>query len=292
MANKIQIKRGIKSNLPALSVGEPAFCTDTEELYIGGNSGNVKISQSGDMTKAIYDTDNDGVVDNASALQGHDASYFETPSGAQAKIDALAGEGNTATVKAVDDALKSHLSENASLTVKGHVQLQTTVDTSETKALTPKALNNHLLNLVTDSGGVHGLQIEEGTWTPIIAGLTTAGVNTYSATIGRYKKIGNQVTCYFSVVMTAKDASMAGAVILSQLPFAIGGTINNMAGGTLAAFSNITLETGFTQLGLESAEGTPYMYLRQCGSNKIATVLDSTKIAANTEIRGEITYLI
>lgn len=116
MANKIQIKRGIKSNLPALSVGEPAFCTDTEELYIGGNSGNVKISQSGDMAKSVYDTDNDGVVDNASALQGHDASYFETPSGAQAKIDALAGEGNTATVKAVDDALKSHLSENAAHT--------------------------------------------------------------------------------------------------------------------------------------------------------------------------------
>ena len=31
----------------------------------------------GDMTKAIYDTDNDGVVDNAEALGGHSATYFK-----------------------------------------------------------------------------------------------------------------------------------------------------------------------------------------------------------------------
>ena len=31
----------------------------------------------GDMTKAIYDTDDDGVVDNSEALQGHNAVYFK-----------------------------------------------------------------------------------------------------------------------------------------------------------------------------------------------------------------------
>lgn len=40
----------------------------------------------------------------------------------------------------------THKAENASLTTKGHVQLQTTVDTSETKALTPKALNDHKMD--------------------------------------------------------------------------------------------------------------------------------------------------
>lgn len=32
----------------------------------------------GDMLKEVYDTDNDGVVDNASALDGHNSSYFAT----------------------------------------------------------------------------------------------------------------------------------------------------------------------------------------------------------------------
>ena len=31
----------------------------------------------GDMTKAVYDTDDDGVVDNSEALQGHNAVYFK-----------------------------------------------------------------------------------------------------------------------------------------------------------------------------------------------------------------------
>lgn len=31
----------------------------------------------GDMTKAVYDTDDDGVVDNSEALEGHNAVYFK-----------------------------------------------------------------------------------------------------------------------------------------------------------------------------------------------------------------------
>jgi len=45
----------------------------------------------GDMFKAVYDTDNDGVVDDSEALQGHPASDFETPTGAQGKVDTHSG---------------------------------------------------------------------------------------------------------------------------------------------------------------------------------------------------------
>ncbi len=44
MANKIQLKRGIKSRLSTLSAGEPAFTTDTRELFVGTGSGNVNMS--------------------------------------------------------------------------------------------------------------------------------------------------------------------------------------------------------------------------------------------------------
>lgn len=37
----IKIKRGLKVNLPALEIGELAFCTDTKELFIGSNDGNI-----------------------------------------------------------------------------------------------------------------------------------------------------------------------------------------------------------------------------------------------------------
>ncbi len=43
MANKIQIRRGLKINLPNLDVGEPAICTDTKEVFIGNTGGNVAL---------------------------------------------------------------------------------------------------------------------------------------------------------------------------------------------------------------------------------------------------------
>ena len=54
MAITIKIKRGNKANLPALAVGEPAFCLDTNELYVGTAGGNklvgdgIYVKKSGD----------------------------------------------------------------------------------------------------------------------------------------------------------------------------------------------------------------------------------------------------
>ena len=46
MANKIKFKRGLKSKLPTLEAGEPAFLTDTRELFVGTGSGNVNMGGS------------------------------------------------------------------------------------------------------------------------------------------------------------------------------------------------------------------------------------------------------
>lgn len=43
MANKIQVRRGLKASLPTLSAGEPAYTTDTRELFVGTGSGNVNM---------------------------------------------------------------------------------------------------------------------------------------------------------------------------------------------------------------------------------------------------------
>lgn len=44
MANKIKIRRGLKANLPTLSVGEQGLCTDTSEIFIGGSTGNIQFA--------------------------------------------------------------------------------------------------------------------------------------------------------------------------------------------------------------------------------------------------------
>ncbi len=40
MSNTLQIKRGTKAGLPTLAAGEPGWCTDTYELYVGDGATN------------------------------------------------------------------------------------------------------------------------------------------------------------------------------------------------------------------------------------------------------------
>ena len=53
----IQVKRGLKADLPNvdLQVGEPAFCTDTHEFYVGGVNGQKHCINNGGSV-ADYET--------------------------------------------------------------------------------------------------------------------------------------------------------------------------------------------------------------------------------------------
>ena len=42
MADTIQFRRGAAAEIPRLADGEPGWCRDTKELYIGTPTGNVK----------------------------------------------------------------------------------------------------------------------------------------------------------------------------------------------------------------------------------------------------------
>lgn len=68
MANKIQLKRGVKANLPTLSAGEPAFTTDTKEIYVGDGTNNIRINPD------FIDIRNlgakcDGITDDTAVVQ-------------------------------------------------------------------------------------------------------------------------------------------------------------------------------------------------------------------------------
>src|SRR5215471_19178792 len=44
---QIKLKRGTASTIPALADGEPGWCQDTHQLYVGSAAGNVLISGGG-----------------------------------------------------------------------------------------------------------------------------------------------------------------------------------------------------------------------------------------------------
>ncbi len=50
----IRVKRGDFADLPALQTGEPGFCSDTGDLYIGGASANIQIKTVPSGAQAVY----------------------------------------------------------------------------------------------------------------------------------------------------------------------------------------------------------------------------------------------
>jgi hypothetical protein len=80
---------------------------------------------------------------------------------------------------------------------------------------------------------------EEGTWTPVISGSTTAGTGTYTARVGTYTKIGNLVTVSAYVLLTAHTGT--GNLVFTGLPFASELRTNGYQSATIGYISNLAL---------------------------------------------------
>jgi len=76
---------------------------------------------------------------------------------------------------------------------------------------------------------------EEGTWTPVIIGTTTAGTGTYTTQTGSYTKIGNQVTLHLTLTWTAHTGT--GNMRISGLPFTVGSYLSAGSVGLCDAIS-------------------------------------------------------
>lgn len=76
----------------------------------------------------------------------------------------------------------------------------------------------HLADDVTN-GDVHGLQIESGTFTPVVEGDIVAGNHTYTSQVGNYVKINNTIFIYAQILISTKDETMEGNIKITGLPF-------------------------------------------------------------------------
>ena len=83
---------------------------------------------------------------------------------------------------------------------------------------------------------------EEGTWTPVVAGITTAGTGTYTTQSGSYTKIGRIVTVTCELAWSAHTGT--GNTAITSLPFFNSGLLS--AGAIYA--SNMNFGTLATQL--------------------------------------------
>jgi hypothetical protein len=135
---------------------------------------------------------------------------------------------------------------------------------------------------------------EEGTWTPTLAGSTTAGSFTYSVQTGDYVRIGN--TCFVRgrVRITGIGAAPVGDLRINGLPFtsvAIGAS-GNAGGGAFQLWQGITLPAGYTQLMWYVNQPVSYLNISRGGSNAAQANVQGGELVlvggvANFELEGQ-----
>lgn len=118
MSVTIQIRRGTKANLPTLAVGEWGLVTDQEEVYIGGNFGNIQVPTQADIAN-LQQQINAGTITSqvvtasASAWGTNPISQTITVPGLGADALCWVGLDDSATFTQRDAARKAVISPTA-----------------------------------------------------------------------------------------------------------------------------------------------------------------------------------
>lgn len=116
---------------------------------------------------------------------------------------------------------------------------------------------------------------EEGTWTPVVEGSTTAGTGTYTTQTGQYVKIGQLVFVECNVAWTAHTGT--GNLYISGLPF-------SAATATVTFSVNVSALTFPGQLGAQIISSTKFQMVTSSTGAALASLAIDT--AATIRVSG------
>ena len=220
---------GFSTNLgttPALS-GTTGFGTSGQVLVTGGSAaapawsgsltGLTVVTTSGNVTAAALIPSGSTVPTNGVYLPAANAVGVATNSGERARFFASGGVsiGNTTDPGATN------------LSVTGTIVSASTIKGASTIGVggaTPAASGSGITFPAAQSASSEANTLddyEEGTWTPVIAGSTTAGTYELVNVTALYTKIGRQVTITCSLnTASSITGGGSGLISITGLPFA------------------------------------------------------------------------
>ena len=177
------------------------------------------------------------------------------------------------------------------LTVAGNVRVQNSADAAQYLNLTYQGIDfqNTGAGSSTTSSAHLLDDYEEGTWTPVYTGATSAGTYTYTTQTGVYTKIGNRVTVDFKLLNITTGSVGSGNVRITGLPYLVGTTDVNAQGSVRFSQHDVADSTiGISLQAVQSIAECQIILTRDNTSNTSVTVADKTTDGA--DIYGSVTY--
>lgn len=136
---------------------------------------------------------------------------------------------------------------------------------------------------------LRGISPSMVSWTPTLAGSSTAGAQTYGTAWGAQIDIGPVRLALFSIVLTALDGATAGDVQVAGFPIP-SNTGATLQAGWIGEFGGVTLTAGYTQLGLAVAPGVSVAGLVQSGSASAPLALPVAALSATSAVTGGVLF--
>jgi hypothetical protein len=125
---------------------------------------------------------------------------------------------------------------------------------------------------------------EEGTFTPILA-ATGGGTATYSAQVGRYRKIGSFV-CVWARVNLATVGTLSGSIVVASLPFTSQNATNYFSLGTILLEN--TVFSGSPTAFINPNDTNAYIISSVSGAG--SSLLNATGLTSSTTVTITICY--
>jgi|LSQX01.3.fsa_nt_gb hypothetical protein len=142
---------------------------------------------------------------------------------------------------------------------------------------------SHLAESVSQVGGVHGLEVEEGTFTPYFD-LTPEDTITYSQQIGKYIKVGNLVHLSVRLTLSSVNVASGGNLLIRGLPFA--GTPTPVPASFV--FANLNTDGVGVVQGSIAADYIGLQWINTGGGS--FKNVSKTALKSNTDFRASLTY--
>jgi hypothetical protein len=132
---------------------------------------------------------------------------------------------------------------------------------------------------------------EEGTWTPVLRGVTTAGTYTFSYGVGKYTKIGRLVMVSVSFVDVTQVTAGSGAIQITGLPF----TIPNDDPGTRGVVGELLIRqcnalSTAKNLYVQGSGGSAIVYFNYFNGTDDVNIDVSTIISGQTDFGFTLNY--
>ena len=280
-ATGLPLSTGVTGTLPVANGGTGQTSYTDGQLLIGNTTGNTLTKATLTAGSGITITNGTGSISIAASGGGDVAGPASSTDNAIARFDSTTG-------KIIQNSVVTIADTTGNVAGVGTLSLTTTLGVG---GATPSASGAGITFPATQSASSDANTLddyEEGNWTPTLTAGTAPSSVSYNGRLGRYTKIGMQVTVSCSIQVNSVTGG-SGDFYISGLPFTVFSSDVHFNGGLF--LGAVGWGASRTSVIVDTGQNETNIYVYALGSGLAPTGIPLSEIAdTNDYMNFNLTY--